>query len=45
MNSKPWQGVSEEAKDLIRQLLNENPERRLDSKEVLSHAWMALDFL
>ena len=44
MNSKAWQGVSEEAKDLIRLLLNENPERRLDSKEVLAHAWMVLDF-
>lgn len=44
MSSKPWQGVSEEAKDLIRLLLDVNPDNRLATGEVLSHPWMSLDF-
>lgn len=36
-----WQGVSDEAKDLIRGLLNVDPARRLTAKEALRHPWVS----
>lgn len=35
-----WDGVSDEAKDLVKRLLNTNPQKRAGAKEVLSHPWL-----
>lgn len=35
-----WDGVSTDAKDLIRKLLNVDPEKRITSEQVLQHPWM-----
>jgi len=34
-----WEGVSENAKDLIRKLLEYSPEKRLSADEALNHPW------
>eukprot|EP00831_Metopus_contortus_P084220 TRINITY_DN9503_c0_g1_i4.p1 TRINITY_DN9503_c0_g1~~TRINITY_DN9503_c0_g1_i4.p1 ORF type:complete len:357 (-),score=54.28 TRINITY_DN9503_c0_g1_i4:19-1089(-) len=34
-----WKGVSEEAKDLLRQLLNTDYEKRISAGEALKHKW------
>jgi serine/threonine protein kinase len=34
-----WRGVSEEALDLIRRLLNPNPKERLTAQQALAHEW------
>ncbi|CAI5977760.1 unnamed protein product [Closterium sp. NIES-65] len=39
-NGVVWQGVSAGAKDLIRRMLQEDPDRRLSSFEVLEHRWL-----
>lgn len=44
MSSKAWEGVSQEARDLIRLLLDVDPNNRLSPQEVLQHPWMALSF-
>ncbi|XP_014243203.1 MAP kinase-interacting serine/threonine-protein kinase 2 isoform X2 [Cimex lectularius] len=36
-----WDGVSEQAKDLVSRLLIKDPERRLTAEEVLEHPWVA----
>jgi|UniRef100_A0A6U5DNC8 calcium/calmodulin-dependent protein kinase I len=36
-----WQGISENAKDLIRKLLVVDPTQRLTMEEVISHPWLA----
>lgn len=36
-----WDGVSEEAKDLVRGLLTLNPEHRLTADQCLRHPWLA----
>jgi serine/threonine protein kinase len=38
-----WQGVSDEAKDLIVKLLVIDPARRLGAEDVLLHAWFVMD--
>ncbi|CAB3991142.1 serine threonine- kinase Chk2-like, partial [Paramuricea clavata] len=35
-----WQGISSEAKDLIKKLLNVDPSKRLTVAEALEHPWM-----
>jgi serine/threonine protein kinase len=35
-----WNNVSSEAKDLIKKLLNSNPEKRLTAGEALKHQWV-----
>jgi len=35
-----WEDISEEAKDLIRKLLNKNQKNRLSAVEALSHPWI-----
>ena len=35
-----WDGISEDAKDLIRRLLNVDPASRISAKECLSHVWI-----
>ncbi|CAM9817731.1 unnamed protein product, partial [Ascophyllum nodosum] len=36
-----WDGVSEEAKDLIRNLLTVDPSRRLTADQAINHPWLA----
>ncbi|MBA0608946.1 hypothetical protein Godav_021101 [Gossypium davidsonii] len=36
----PWPKVSENAKDLVRKMLNPDPKRRLSAQEVLDHPWL-----
>ncbi|GAB2294160.1 Calcium-dependent protein kinase 24 [Dionaea muscipula] len=36
----PWPRVSEEAKDLVKSMLDQNPYSRLSVKEVLEHPWI-----
>lgn len=38
--TKFWHGVSEQAKDLVSNLLKVNPEQRLSAEEILKHPWM-----
>ncbi|KAI8107668.1 hypothetical protein M9435_002696 [Picochlorum sp. BPE23] len=40
MQSKRWEGISDDAKDLIRQLLAPNPSDRLTASETLTHPWL-----
>ena len=35
-----WEGVSDEAKDLIRQLLQLNAQLRPSAQQVLQHPWL-----
>lgn len=39
----PWPNISEVAKDLIRKMLDPNPEKRLKAHEVLNHPWIRED--
>ncbi|CAH9119663.1 unnamed protein product [Cuscuta europaea] len=36
----PWPDVSNEAKDLVKKMLNPNPNERLTAHQVLSHPWV-----
>ncbi|XWS59136.1 hypothetical protein CRYUN_Cryun08bG0096300 [Craigia yunnanensis] len=36
----PWPKVSDNAKDLVRKMLNPDPKRRLKAQEVLDHPWL-----
>lgn len=38
-----WSGVSESAKDLIRQMMCIDPNKRLSMTSVLEHPWLATD--
>jgi len=38
-NEKYWGKVSSEAKDLVKKLLDKNPDTRLSAEEALSHPW------
>lgn len=38
-----WNGVSDQAKDLVSQLLEINPDNRLDAKGALLHPWLRAD--
>lgn len=40
LRSGVWKKISNNAKDLVRNLLSRNPRRRLTAEEVLSHEWM-----
>lgn len=40
LSGPSWQGVSAEAKDLIRKMLVVDPERRYSAAEALGHQWM-----
>ncbi|KAG0463660.1 hypothetical protein HPP92_019219 [Vanilla planifolia] len=37
---EPWPNVSENAKDLVRRMLEPDPKRRLTAKQVLEHPWL-----
>eukprot|EP00262_Sarcandra_glabra_P012598 TRINITY_DN327_c0_g1_i2.p1 TRINITY_DN327_c0_g1~~TRINITY_DN327_c0_g1_i2.p1 ORF type:complete len:422 (-),score=66.49 TRINITY_DN327_c0_g1_i2:370-1635(-) len=36
----PWPRVSENAKDLVKRMLNPDPKRRLTAQQVLDHPWL-----
>ena len=36
-----WDGISEEAKDFVRGLLQMDPRRRMTAEEALRHPWIA----
>jgi calcium-dependent protein kinase len=38
--SPEWDEVSDEAKDLVRQLLNKDPEARISARQALEHPWL-----
>ena len=40
MQDRVWQYVSEEARDLVRRLLELEPSRRFTIDEVLAHPWL-----
>jgi len=39
--AKYWEGVSEEARDLIVKMLNRSQAERISAEEVLKHKWLA----
>ncbi|CAI9773435.1 unnamed protein product [Fraxinus pennsylvanica] len=39
-DSKPWQSISNSAKDLVLRMLTQDPEERITAAEVLEHPWM-----
>ncbi|WOL04091.1 hypothetical protein Cni_G12812 [Canna indica] len=41
--SEPWPGISESAKDLIRNMLNRDPKKRFTAHQVLCHPWIIDD--
>ncbi|KAF5277146.1 hypothetical protein FQR65_LT03852 [Abscondita terminalis] len=43
MSSTVWNSISSDAKDLIRNMLIKNPERRYNIDEVVNHPWLAKD--
>ncbi|KAM0917813.1 hypothetical protein ACQ4PT_009245 [Festuca glaucescens] len=38
--SSPWPTISESAKDLIRQMLNKDPKKRITAVQALEHSWL-----
>lgn len=40
MSGHPWEYVSDEAKDLIRNLIQKDPSKRLTAEEALKHEWI-----
>jgi serine/threonine protein kinase len=40
LRTKRWQGISEEAKDLVKRLLVLDPEQRLDWNDIREHPWI-----
>ncbi|XP_027333022.1 calcium-dependent protein kinase 29-like isoform X8 [Abrus precatorius] len=40
LESAPWPSISATAKDLIRKMLNYDPEKRITAAEALEHPWM-----
>lgn len=38
--SSPWPSISESAKDLIRKMLNRDPQRRITASQALEHPWL-----
>ncbi|XP_074566556.1 calcium-dependent protein kinase 28-like [Curcuma longa] len=41
--SQPWPGISDSAKDLIRNMLNRDPRKRFTAHQVLCHPWIVDD--
>jgi len=42
--AEDWGKVSEEAKDLVRQMLQSDPDKRIDARQALQHPWIAGHF-
>ena len=43
MTEKRWEKISDEAKDLVKKLINEDPVERVDAVQVLEHVWLQGD--
>lgn len=41
LKGKPWDDISEQAKDLIMKLLERDPAKRLSAKQALQHPWVS----
>ncbi|PNX80724.1 calcium-dependent protein kinase 8-like protein, partial [Trifolium pratense] len=41
-NREPWPKVSDNAKDLVKKMLDPDPKRRFTAQEVLDHPWLKL---
>lgn len=41
--SEPWPSISESAKDLVKQMLDRDPRKRISAHEVLCHPWIVDD--
>ncbi|KAG5078006.1 hypothetical protein JHK82_056701 [Glycine max] len=41
--SDPWPSITESAKDLIKKMLDKDPEKRISAHEVLCHPWIVDD--
>ena len=39
-NYQEWDNVSKEAKDLVKIMLEENPEKRISALDALKHSWI-----
>ncbi|XP_076959389.1 calcium-dependent protein kinase 1-like [Bidens hawaiensis] len=42
-SSDPWPSISDDAKDLVRKMLDRDPKRRLTAHEILCHPWVQVD--
>ncbi|CAL4983717.1 unnamed protein product [Urochloa decumbens] len=40
LSSTPWPSISESAKDLIRKMLNRDPQKRITAAQALEHPWL-----
>ncbi|ELU04354.1 hypothetical protein CAPTEDRAFT_152517 [Capitella teleta] len=40
LNTKQWHMISDEAKDLVHRMLEQDPDRRITIKEALNHPWV-----
>lgn len=40
MSESRWEGISEEARDFVRMLLNKDPKKRPSAREALNHPWL-----
>jgi len=40
LDEEEWENVSNEAKDLVKKLLEYNPEKRISASEALQHPWI-----
>ncbi|PUZ48421.1 hypothetical protein GQ55_7G244100 [Panicum hallii var. hallii] len=40
LSSIPWPSISESAKDLIRKMLNRDPQKRITAAQALEHPWL-----
>ena len=40
INGEDWDNISEDAKDLLKQLLHKNPSQRITAAEALKHSWI-----
>ncbi|KAI3685218.1 hypothetical protein L6452_34456 [Arctium lappa] len=41
--SEPWPNITESAKDLIKTMLDRNPEQRITAHQILCHPWIMVD--
>mmetsp|Transcript_25523 Transcript_25523/g.37678 ORF Transcript_25523/g.37678 Transcript_25523/m.37678 type:complete len:829 (+) Transcript_25523:68-2554(+) len=42
LDGKEWEGVSDEAKDLVSKMLTVDPSRRITASEILQHPWIRM---
>lgn len=43
LKGKPWDSISDQAKDLLLKLLERDPSKRLTAQQALAHPWIAKD--